>query len=100
MKAPESLEKSFGSGAFFFLVVLPTELCSSSMEHALRCRTSLSDDLLDVYFDLRRGLELWDQEVPKAAAIWEWRFAFDTHWGDHAIDALRALHRACRQTAC
>jgi len=22
---------------------------------------------------------------------------FERHWGDHAIDALRALHRACRQ---
>lgn len=58
---------------------------------------SLSDDLLDVYFDLRRGLDLWDKDVPKAAAIWEWRFHFDAHWGDHAIDALRALHRACRE---
>lgn len=58
---------------------------------------SLSDDLLDVYCDVRRGLDLWDQDVPKAAAIWEWRFHFDTHWGDHAIDALRALHRACRE---
>lgn len=60
---------------------------------------SLSDDLLDVYFDLRRGLKLWDKDVPKAAAIWEWRFHFDAHWGDHAIDALRALHRACRAAA-
>lgn len=58
---------------------------------------SLSDDLLDVYFDVRRGLELWDREVPMSAAIWEWRFHFDIHWGDHAIDALRALHRACRE---
>jgi Domain of unknown function (DUF5063) len=58
---------------------------------------ALSDDLLDVYGDLRRGLDLWDQDVPKSAAIWEWRCHFDTHWGDHAIDALRALHRACRE---
>lgn len=57
----------------------------------------LSDDLLDVYFDVRRGLELWDKDVPRAAPIWEWRFHFDVHWGDHAIDALRALHRACRE---
>jgi Domain of unknown function (DUF5063) len=55
---------------------------------------SLSDDLLDVYFDVRRGLDLWDRDE-RAAAIWESRFHFDTHWGAHAIDALRALHRAC-----
>ena len=57
---------------------------------------SLSDDLLDIYFDVHRGLALWDSEAPNAAAIWEWRFHLDTHWGDHAVDALRALHRACR----
>jgi Domain of unknown function (DUF5063) len=55
---------------------------------------SLSDDLLDVYRDLRRGLTLWDSHHD-AGAIWEWKFHFDGHWGDHAVDALRALHRAC-----
>ncbi len=57
---------------------------------------SLSDDLLDVYCDVRRGLDLWKSKAPRAAAIWEWRFHLDAHWGDHAVDALRALHRACR----
>jgi hypothetical protein len=58
---------------------------------------SLTDDLLDIYDDLRRGLALWDADgVTKIAAIWQWRFHFEIHWGDHAIDALRALHRACR----
>jgi hypothetical protein len=37
--------------------------------------------------------------VPREAAIWEWRFHFEWHWGDHAIDALRALHRACLRDA-
>lgn len=55
----------------------------------------LSDDVIDVYLDLRRGLELWHLHEAQAA-IWTWRFHFDIHWGDHASDALRALHRACR----
>lgn len=59
---------------------------------------SLSDDMLDVYKDVRRGLTLWDKVVPRSAALWEWRFHFDCHWGDHAVDALRALHRACLKT--
>jgi len=59
---------------------------------------SLSDDLLDVYGDVRRGLALWDMGIPRTAALWEWRFHFDQHWGDHAVDALRALHRACGRT--
>lgn len=58
---------------------------------------SLSDDVLDVYRDVHRGLNLWEQDVPKTAALWEWRFHRDIHWGDHAIDALRALHRACNR---
>ena len=55
----------------------------------------LSDDLLDVYVDIRRGLDLWSADVPREAAIWEWRFHLEIHWGDHAVDAIRALHRAC-----
>lgn len=56
---------------------------------------SLAEDVLDVYRDIRRGLTLWDASQMQNA-IWEWRFGFDAHWGDHAIDALRALHRACK----
>jgi hypothetical protein len=63
-----------------------------------RVVASLSDDLLDVYRDVMRGLALWDAGLPPAA-MWEWRFHFEHHWGDHAIDALRALHRAIKQCA-
>jgi hypothetical protein len=55
---------------------------------------SLSDDVLDVYCDVRRGLQLFD-EGHLASAAFEWRLHFDSHWGDHAVDALRALQRAC-----
>jgi hypothetical protein len=56
---------------------------------------SLSDNIADVYADLSRGLVLW-MTGRHAAAVWEWQFGFESHWGDHAIDALRALHRACK----
>lgn len=55
---------------------------------------SLADDVLDVYRDIRRGLMFWDASQTRNT-IWKWRFHFDVHWGDHAVDALRALHRAC-----
>ena len=64
-------------------------------EHTDPVAGSLADDVLDVYRDIRPGLTLWDASQ-KQNAIWEWRFNFDTHWGDHAVDALRALHRACK----
>jgi Domain of unknown function (DUF5063) len=52
---------------------------------------SLSDDCLDIYRDVRRGLTLLD-EGKVEAAVWTWRFGFHSHWGAHAIDAMRALH--------
>lgn len=57
----------------------------------------MSDAVLDVYRDIQRGLWFWENDEI-ADAVWEWRFSFDSHWGAHAIDALRALHRACSQT--
>lgn len=56
----------------------------------------LSEDFIDTYQDVRRGLALWDGPS-QVTAIWEWSLMFRSHWGDHAIDALRALHRACCQ---
>ncbi len=53
--------------------------------------SSLTDDLLDVYADVSRGLDLWNAGH-RIEAVWAWRFHLDAHWGAHAIDALRALH--------
>ena len=53
---------------------------------------SLTDDLGDIYVDLCEGLE-YNQLGRYADALWSWRFSFDTHWGDHLVDALRALRR-------
>lgn len=54
-------------------------------------RGILSDDLADIERDLRVGIGLadagWEHE-----AEWAWKFSFDTHWGVHALDALRAIH--------
>jgi hypothetical protein len=57
-------------------------------------QASLSDDVLDVYGDLQRGLAAYEAGRIDEA-IWVWRFYFEVHWADHAVDALRALHRAC-----
>jgi hypothetical protein len=59
---------------------------------------SISDDLLDVFREVHRGLRQWEHGE-HAAAIWGWRVSFETHWGDHAVDAVRALHRACLRSS-
>lgn len=61
-----------------------------------RVAGELTDDVVDVYRDIRRGLTFWENG-DLADAVWEWRLSFESHWGDHAIDALRALHRAARR---
>lgn len=51
---------------------------------------SLVDDLVDIYRDLRVGLQLADTGSLTDAA-WEWRFSFRSHWGRHATSAIRVL---------
>lgn len=50
----------------------------------------LTDDLEDIYADLKEGLWLLERGRHQAA-IWQWRFSFETHWAHHAADAIHAL---------
>jgi hypothetical protein len=54
----------------------------------------LSDDLLIIYRDVQSGLYEWDKATgpQKLDIIWEWEFGFETHWGEHATNAIRALY--------
>ncbi|WP_160118379.1 DUF5063 domain-containing protein [Bacillus sp. V59.32b] len=52
---------------------------------------SLTDDILDIYQDVKEGLILFESN-DRNEAIWHWNFSFSTHWGSHVVDALRALH--------
>jgi hypothetical protein len=54
----------------------------------------LFDDLQDIHRDLSRGLVHW-HEGDGGRALWEWRFGLETHWGEHATSALRALFALC-----
>jgi hypothetical protein len=52
---------------------------------------ALSDDLVDIYLDLKRGLNAW-QPSKANDAVWEWVFGFRNHWGKHTVSALTAIH--------
>jgi hypothetical protein len=54
---------------------------------------SLTDDIVDIYKDVKEGLLLYERNE-QVEAVWLWRFKFETHWGSHAVDAIRALHSA------
>jgi hypothetical protein len=78
--------------------ILPRACCTRSTYCSLRYAEpheapvtgSLADDLADIYCDLWRGRELWAQGQ-FGAAVWEWRFRFESHWGVHVTGALRAI---------
>ena len=53
---------------------------------------SLADDLADIYRDVKEGLELAAAGVSEHEVLWQWRFNFWVHWGEHAVDALRIIH--------
>jgi hypothetical protein len=56
----------------------------------------LADDLADIYRDVKPGLSAWDSGVDDylEQIIWDWADVnFNSHWGIHTVDAMRALHR-------
>ncbi len=54
---------------------------------------SVADDLADIWRDLRSSLEAERQGMSWRDAAWQARLDLDTHWGTHAVEVLRALHR-------
>lgn len=60
-----------------------------------RLSGSLADDITDIYFDLKRGLELMESNPaqPEVAAK-DWTYSYRLHWRHHIDDAERQIHRA------
>ena len=54
----------------------------------------LLDDFSDIFRELNAGLREWHAGNP-GSALWNWRFSFESHWGEHATSALRALFALC-----
>jgi len=63
------------------------------MRHGQRLSGSLADDLTDIYYDLKRGLDLLEKNPsePNIAAT-EWQTTYRDHWGHHLEDAERQLN--------
>ena len=57
----------------------PQELCER-----------MADNIADMYFDLKRGLELVDRDPALASSYWQ--SSFYAHWGKHLLDAECWLH--------
>ncbi|GEO08272.1 DUF5063 domain-containing protein [Segetibacter aerophilus] len=59
----------------------------------------LVDDLGDIYKDLKEALILHDKSEIGAMenAIFQFKFGYDNHWGEHCIEALYAIHHYLSQ---
>jgi Domain of unknown function (DUF5063) len=55
----------------------------------------LADDLADIHRDLKPGLRAFvnQDDAVMGAVLFEWQFSFRSHWGGHAVNALKLLHQ-------
>jgi Domain of unknown function (DUF5063) len=51
----------------------------------------LSDDLADIYRDIKYGLLLFDAGH-FSEAVWEWKFNYKIHWGRHLLSAQKVIY--------
>jgi hypothetical protein len=66
---------------------------SDSSDTASVCG-DLVDDIGDMYKGIKRSLLLFDNgsDVAKENAAWQVKFDFESHWADHCVNALYAIH--------
>jgi hypothetical protein len=51
----------------------------------------ISDDLADIYRDIKYGLLFFDAGH-FSEAVWEWKFNFKVHWGRHLLEAQKVIY--------
>ena len=75
--------------SFYWQIFDPTD--SSDLEPT---QGWLVDDFADIYRDLKIGLEQikLNNDAAIEDAMFGFHFSFQHHWGNHCINALRALH--------
>jgi hypothetical protein len=83
------LADKIGDDRYYWLVFDPTD--DNDTESVCG---DLVDDIGDTYKEVKRGLLVFDlgTMASKEHGIWELKFLFEKHWGQHTIDALRTIH--------
>ena len=84
----DSLQSKFKGSDVYRFVYDPFDADDESIT------SSVSDDLADIYIDIKPGLNEWDtvSSTDRLMIIWEWWFLFGAHWGHHANRVLPVLY--------
>lgn len=84
-----NLSDKIGGDRYYWTVFDPTD----DTDTQAVCG-DLVDDIGDIYKDVKRGLLTFDigTMASKEHGMWELKFLFAKHWGQHTIDALRTIH--------
>jgi hypothetical protein len=91
-KVSDRVKSILGTQVAYWAYIDPTEPSESSDEPVFG---NLADDLADIYRDIKPGLRAWATGDDRylTSIIIAWKFPlFGSHWGVHAVSALRALH--------
>jgi len=101
-KENENLISSLGEDSFYWKVFDPTVLGTSGKPTVDQkvaakdvCQGWLVDDFADIYADLKEEIfkiDIIRTDESIEDALWQLKFGFHHHWGNHCIDAIRALH--------
>ena len=86
------IQEILGHQDFYWAYFDPTEPRDTKDEATCG---SLSDDLADIYRDVKPGLLAWETQNDEylASLVFDWKQPnFESHWGVHAVSAMRALH--------
>ena len=88
-KTLTAIAEKIGSNRFYWEVFDPTK-----QEDTEAVAGDLVDDLGDIYRDLKYNLMIFDigTMASQESAMWDFKFGFETHWGRHAIGALKTIH--------
>ena len=84
----ERLKGRFREDNIFVEVYDPTGIDGESRKTDER---SLSWELVEIDEDLAEAIGWLEQDAPNA--LWDVRWAFENHWGQHAVACLRPLHQ-------
>lgn len=89
-KMNENLISNLGKDCFYWEVFDPT-----SNKENQPTQGWLVDDFADIYSDIKVEITKIDEIANDQSiedALWQLKFGFNHHWGNHCINAIRALH--------